>query len=192
MRRRETVKCQEFFTIFVQAFNRLRVFGPVFRHRTVEGFHRFFLCLGHPDLVKVRLHLALERFRHSVQHVRRLVHPTPLMNTFGIFFPQGVPKTQRPVPNGKFRSLLQSPGPQTGEDFAPARLGLAVAVLHRHQFLHTLLRGPDYYQETALVSSCQIWCMDNQAALLSDGGQRQLHFPVDDNYTSPNRNAPEL
>lgn len=23
-------------------------------------------------------------------------------------------------------------------------------------------------------------------------GQRQLHFPVDDNYTSPNRNAPEL
>ena len=23
-------------------------------------------------------------------------------------------------------------------------------------------------------------------------GQRQLHFPVGDNYTSPNRNAPEL
>ncbi|MPM14749.1 hypothetical protein SDC9_61113 [bioreactor metagenome] len=57
--RREVVESQEFLPVFGQAVNRLGVFGPVFGRRPVEGFSRFFLRLGHPDLVKVRLHLAL-------------------------------------------------------------------------------------------------------------------------------------
>ncbi len=98
MLRREVVEGQEDVSIFGEAAARRLVLGTLFFQEVVKALGRLgrhLPGLGQPDPVKVALRLRLKSLRHPVEHVHRLVNPTPLLLGRWVDLPKRGPEATR-------------------------------------------------------------------------------------------------
>ena len=79
---REVEEGEQLVAILHQAVDRLVVFRAVFLGKDVDRLLGGRPIRRRPDLAQVMLDLALDRFRHLVEHVRCLVHRAPLVAGF--------------------------------------------------------------------------------------------------------------
>src|SRR5664279_2624766 len=79
------------------------------------------------------------------------MHPTSLMPRSGKDLVERLPEAERTVPNGDFRSELQSPSFHIDEKFAPALRAFPNANLETDEFLLALRRSPNQHQHAFAV-----------------------------------------
>jgi hypothetical protein len=103
----EVVEGQHCFAILRQAFDRLIVLRPVFLGEDIDRHLGRSSVRSQVNLAQVLLHVCLRRQRDLVQHVRRLVHPTPLVPCSWKDLVDCFPEAEPTVADGDFRGDLQ-------------------------------------------------------------------------------------
>ncbi len=99
-----------------------------------------------------RLGLGLQGFRKVVEHVRRLVHPAPLLPGFGKDFPDGRPESERTIAHRELRGDRQAAALEPEEHLSPALFGFAHPVLDRQELLLAeLVHADDHQRAQPLV-----------------------------------------
>jgi len=134
VRGREVEECHEFAAVFLQAQRSLGVFGFVGFDEQIEGLFGIVFGLGLPDVVQGGFGFWLRKIGQAIQHIHRLVHPTPLLACLGAYFFQRSPEPHSTVADCQF-GRIHSTLFEFEKDFAPALGGLAHPILNGQELL---------------------------------------------------------
>src|SRR5262249_2659638 len=113
---------------------RLGILRPIGGNEQIKGQLSPLAVWGHPDRLATLFGLRLAVLRQFVEHVGRLMHPTPLPARLAIHLAQRLPKTPRPIPNGQGGPVLQPVTLEVEQKFFPGLLALAGAIPAAHEF----------------------------------------------------------
>jgi len=143
---REVVERQQRFAILRQAFDRLVVLRPVFLGEDIDRHLGLSPVRRQVNLAQVLLHVRLHRQRDLVQHVRRLMHPTPLVPCSWKYLVDRLPEAERTVADGNFRGDLQPPLLHFDQELTPALRTLPSTNPEADEFLLAFRRRADQHQ----------------------------------------------
>lgn len=142
------VEGQEGVPVLGQAGRCLRILCRVGGDKGLERLVRRVFRVRHPDLVERAFGLGLIGLRQFVQHVGRLVDPTPLSPRGSKDLGEGFPKPQGPIADRQLRVHGEPPVFEIEQEFLPGLFTFAVAVLDRQEFLLPVRGRPDHDQHT--------------------------------------------
>src|SRR5450759_4265973 len=142
----EIVEGQHCFAILRQAFNCLVVLRPVFLGEDIDRHLGRSSVRRQVNLAQVLLHVCVYRQRDLVQHVRRLVHPTPLVPCSWKDLVDRLPEAERTVADGDFWGDLQPALLHLDQELTPALRAFSNANLEADKLLLALRRRTDQHQ----------------------------------------------
>jgi len=116
---RKVVEGQEGVPILCQTFSRLRILGRIGGNKRIDGLVRGVFRLRHPDLMECAFGLGLVRLWQLVQHVGRLVDPTPLSQGGSKDLGEGRPEPQGPIADRQLRVHGEAPVFEIKQKFLP-------------------------------------------------------------------------
>jgi hypothetical protein len=130
------------------ALRRLGILRFIGGNEQVKG-HRRPLAVGrHPDRLEALFGLRLEVFGQLVQHIGRLMHPTPLPAGLPVHLTERLPKSQYPIPNSQGWRLREPAAFEVEEQFFPGLRALAVAIPEPDEFFLAREIGADNDENT--------------------------------------------
>src|SRR5688572_19136782 len=87
-----------------------------------------------PARLEALLGLRLEVFGQLVQHIGRLMHPTPLPAGLPVHLAECLPKSQCPIPNSQGGRLREPTAFEVQQELFPGLLALVVAIPEPNEF----------------------------------------------------------